>query len=226
MRRETFVLFALLLASVVTPAAAQPVSFTFILGFAALHSAIPGIVGDCAASETHNPINGDGLQSTTNGLLVRRKADNLTAFTNGSQTWIDGPFGIQIRLDGQRFSYEPNPDRLPIVPPPVDGDRCHTAGLSLSSTSVDVGAGNLIGTFEFTNELNVGCTLFGFAGAQRPRWPRRRARPSLRCGGGRLRPCLRQQELRGRRDGSGEVDVRSVLDLDRLVDALADARPS
>ena len=41
----------------------------------------------------HNPQNGDGLQETTawhgkGGLMVWRKADNFTAFTDGYRTWI------------------------------------------------------------------------------------------------------------------------------------------
>ena len=55
----------------------------FVLGFAALHDMIPERVGDCLETAVHNPDNGDGLQQTTGGLLVWRKADNWTAFTNG-----------------------------------------------------------------------------------------------------------------------------------------------
>src|SRR5437763_6808120 len=74
------------------PPAAGPCAFE--LGFAALHGLIPTIVGGCVTNEYHNPANGDGLQQTANGLLVWRKADNWTAFTNGSMTWINGPQGL------------------------------------------------------------------------------------------------------------------------------------
>ncbi len=48
----------------------------------------------------------DGTQKTTGGLLVWRKADNHTAFTNGHETWINGPNGLQRRLNSERFPWE------------------------------------------------------------------------------------------------------------------------
>ena len=93
----------------------RPTNCRFVLGFAALHAAIPSVVGDCTDDEAHSPENGDGLQHTTNGLLVWRKADNLTAFTDGYRTWVNGPDGVQERLNTQRFPWEANPDRLPIA---------------------------------------------------------------------------------------------------------------
>ncbi len=78
----------------------------FVLGFKVLHDLIPQIVGNCLEDEHHNPFNGDGFQATANGLLVWRKADDFTAFTNGSRTWINGPFGLQTRLNTERFSFE------------------------------------------------------------------------------------------------------------------------
>src|SRR5205814_6084190 len=89
-----------------TPAAAQA-GCAFQLGFKALRDQIPAIVGDCITNEYHNPDNGDGLQQTTGGLLVWRKADNWTAFTNGSLTWLNGPCGLQTRPNqGPFFSWE------------------------------------------------------------------------------------------------------------------------
>lgn len=83
---------------------------TFTLGFKALRDQIPGIVGDCREDEWHNAENGDGLQQTTGGLLVWRKADNWTAFTNGSTTWINGPEGLASRPNsGPLFSWEAPP---------------------------------------------------------------------------------------------------------------------
>jgi hypothetical protein len=87
---------------------------SFVLGFKALHDQIPTIVGDCLVDEHHNPANGDGLQETTGpagghgtGLLVWRKADNWTAYTDGYHTWINGPYGIQERLNtGPLFPWE------------------------------------------------------------------------------------------------------------------------
>jgi hypothetical protein len=163
--------FSVLLAlvfvgSTVTTAAAQTSACSFVLGFAALDSLIPDLVGNCVTNESFNPVNGDSLQLTTNGLLVWRKSDNFTAFTNGSQTWVNGPLGLQQRADNQRFWWEANPDGLAIIPPLEPGDRCHTAGLGLAVKGVDAGAGNLVGTFDFMNELDVSCTFFGYPGAQ------------------------------------------------------------
>jgi len=79
----------------------------FTLGFAALRQAAgAGIVGDCLANERFNVANGNAEQATTRGLLVWRKADNWTAFTNGHETWINGPQGLQRRLNTDRFSWE------------------------------------------------------------------------------------------------------------------------
>lgn len=89
------------------PPPAQAANCQFVLGFATLHGLIPSIVGNCLANENH-ATNGDGLQPTTNGLLVWRKADNFTAFTNGSTTWVNGPFGLQMRPNNQRFAWEVN----------------------------------------------------------------------------------------------------------------------
>jgi hypothetical protein len=147
-------------------AAAAQRSCEFALGFAALHELIPEVVGGCVGDEGHDPSTGDALQQTTNGLLVWRKTDNWTAFTDGSQSWVNGPLGLQQRQNDQRFWWEANPDSLSIIPTPRPGERCHTAGLSLSLENVDAGAGNLVGTFRFTNNLDVQCTFFGYPGAQ------------------------------------------------------------
>jgi hypothetical protein len=70
----------------------------FVLGFATLRALVGvAVVGECLEDEHHNPDNGHALQATTGGLLVWRKVDNWTAFTDGFRTWIDGPFGLQQR---------------------------------------------------------------------------------------------------------------------------------
>ncbi len=79
---------------------------TFKLGFATLASMIPNIVGQPVENEHFNPATGDSLQRTTTGLMVWRKADNWTAFTNGYMTWINGPYGLQSRLNTARFPWE------------------------------------------------------------------------------------------------------------------------
>jgi hypothetical protein len=145
---------------------AQPPACTFMLGFATLHDLIPDTVGNCLDNEFHDPQTGDALQHTTNGLMVWRKSDNWTAFTHGFQSWVNGPLGLQQRLNEQRYWWEANPDQLAIVPPPQPGERCHTAGLGLSLVGVHAGAGNLVDTFRFTSTPDVDCTFFGYPGAQ------------------------------------------------------------
>ncbi len=86
----------------------------FILGFKTLADLIPNVVGQCLEDERHNPENGDGLQQTTGGLLVWRKADNWTAFTDGHRTWVNGPFGLQQRLNAERFPWESGGASVPV----------------------------------------------------------------------------------------------------------------
>src|SRR6478735_6429367 len=82
-----------------------PASCTFTLGFQTLHDLISEIVGDCTADAAYGT-SGDALQPTTHGLLVWRKADNWTAFTDGATTWINGPHGLQSRPNDRRFLWE------------------------------------------------------------------------------------------------------------------------
>ncbi|MGI9149105.1 MAG: hypothetical protein ACR2IK_21580 [Chloroflexota bacterium] len=70
-----------------------------------MHDLTPGNVGDCVEDQAFAD-NGDAQQHTTKGLLVWRKLDNWTAFTNGYQTWLNGPTGLVNRLNTQRFSWE------------------------------------------------------------------------------------------------------------------------
>jgi hypothetical protein len=138
----------------------------FVLGFATLHTLIAPIVGSCLEDEHHDPTTGDGLESTTNGLLVWRKADNVTAFTDGSQTWVNGPLGLQVRLNSQRFFWEQSPEHLAIVPAPVVGERCHTAAVALALVATQGAAGTIFDRFRLVNTGAVPCTFFGFVGAQ------------------------------------------------------------
>ena len=77
----------------------------FKLGFKALADQIPEIAG-VPLEDEHWGANGDSLQQTTTGLMAWRKADNWTAFTNGSQTWVNGPAGVQSRPNTERFEWE------------------------------------------------------------------------------------------------------------------------
>src|SRR5688572_11853723 len=93
------------------PAAAlRAAGCRFVLGFAALRDATgPAIVGECLEDERFNPVNGNAEQRTAGGLLVWRKADNWTAFTDGFRTWVSGPAGIEQRLNTERFLWENDP---------------------------------------------------------------------------------------------------------------------
>jgi uncharacterized protein len=87
-------------------AAARPVGpCQFVLGFKALHDQLATMVGDCKQDQ-HFATNGDAQQDTTGGLMVWRKLDNWTAFTDGFQTWVNGPLGLQQRLNTERFDWE------------------------------------------------------------------------------------------------------------------------
>lgn len=86
-------------------AAAAQIAPEFKLGFKALADQIPHVVGQPLENE-HWGANGDSLQRTTTGLMVWRKADNWTAFTDGNMTWINGPYGVVRRYNHQRFEWE------------------------------------------------------------------------------------------------------------------------
>ncbi|HEX2923847.1 MAG TPA: glycoside hydrolase family 99-like domain-containing protein, partial [Chloroflexota bacterium] len=77
----------------------------FKLGFRALADQIPSRAGQPLEEEHYQP-NGDSVQRTTQGLMCWRKADNWTAFTNGSRTWVNGPNGVQERGNDERFPWE------------------------------------------------------------------------------------------------------------------------
>src|SRR6185437_1432282 len=99
---------ALALAAALVPAqgAAQTTAgCQFVLGFKALRDLDPADIGDCTDNQT-SASNGDAQQHTSKGLLAWRKADNWTAFTNGYTTWINGPDGVQSRLNTDRFPWE------------------------------------------------------------------------------------------------------------------------
>ncbi len=95
--------FCLALFSATTVQAAD---CQFVLGFKTIRDLIGhNIVGECLDNEHYNAI-GDSVQHTTGGLLAWRKADNWTAFTDGYRTWVNGPNGIQQRLNTERFEWE------------------------------------------------------------------------------------------------------------------------
>ncbi len=107
----TLVAFA---GSAYAQTAPAPQACQYILGFKTLHDLDATDVGDCLDNQAFAG-NGDAQEHTAKGLMVWRKADNWTAFTNGYQTWINGPDGLVARLNTQRFPWEANPDGLPLV---------------------------------------------------------------------------------------------------------------
>src|SRR5215213_8608866 len=121
----------------------------FKLGFKALRDQIPVVVGACLENERFNADNGNVEQRTSGGLLVWRKADNWTAFTDGSTTWLSGPLGLQSRPNGERFAWEasagpgPTPATGAAIPPGAEplvrlavADAARRAGLDPSAVSV------------------------------------------------------------------------------------------
>ncbi|MGI8914983.1 MAG: hypothetical protein ACR2JY_14565 [Chloroflexota bacterium] len=90
----------------------------YVLGFATLHDLDPTDIGDCRDDQAV-AASGNAQPHTTPALLAWRKADNWRAFTNGYQTWINGPNGLAQRLNTQRFSWEANLEGLPLVDQPA-----------------------------------------------------------------------------------------------------------
>ncbi len=86
----------------------------FRLGFKDLADQIPNIAGQPLEDERYDA-NGDSIQRTTTGLMVWRKSDRWTAFTNGQITWILGPYGLQSRLNSQLYPWE----NVPPGPTPI-----------------------------------------------------------------------------------------------------------
>lgn len=74
----------------------------FRMGFKLLADQIPTIAGEPVEEEHPDAVTGDMLQRTTRGMMVWRKADNWTGFTNGAQTWYLTPSGVQLQPNSQR----------------------------------------------------------------------------------------------------------------------------
>ncbi|GEM_PF-1643667 len=101
------------------PAPPAPGPCQFVLGFKTLHDLIPDTVGDCTDNQSFDS-DGNAIQHTVangqKGLLVWRKLDNWTAFTDGYHTWINGKYGLQERLNSDRFLFEGD-----LAPPAATG---------------------------------------------------------------------------------------------------------
>ena len=104
----------------------------FELGFKALAAQIGEAAGRPLEDEHYGP-DGDLLQQTTTGLMVWRKADGWTAFTDGATTWINGPLGLQSRLNSERFDWEINPREL------SPGQKVRVTAKGFASSGQEVG---------------------------------------------------------------------------------------
>jgi|SRR6185437_12662256 hypothetical protein len=104
-----------------TPTAAHMTACHFELGFEVLASQLPE-VGQCASDQRFEYtwssaawVVTDAVQDTDTpsggaGLLTWRKADNWTGFTDDVQTWVNGPNGIERRLNADPpFPWEGSP---------------------------------------------------------------------------------------------------------------------
>ncbi|MGH2365863.1 MAG: hypothetical protein ACRDHX_14580, partial [Chloroflexota bacterium] len=118
-----------------TPAQTTPAACQFILGFKTLQALDAGGIGTCLDNQTFAG-NGDALEHTTKGLMVWRKSDNWTAFTNGYMTWINGPNGLVSRLNTVRFPWEKDPITAPTPSPtPAATPSPSTPAAATSSSS-------------------------------------------------------------------------------------------
>ncbi len=101
-------IFAVLLGASVPLPLAWAQTCEFQAGFKLLHDLLPDVVGECLEDEQWV---GDGTrQRTTGGLLVWRRADNWTAFTDGYRTWSIGPQGVQERSNAAGFGWQRSAD--------------------------------------------------------------------------------------------------------------------
>ena len=136
-------LLAVLVPSVLAlaPGANAQAACSFVLGFGSLRDAVGvDVVGSCLEDQHFTPI-GNAEQQTTGGLLVWRKADNWTAFTDGNRTWLSGPNGVEARLNGERFPWEVDVGASTSAPvsqlsaPPVPAPPAHPAVLSVADVA-------------------------------------------------------------------------------------------
>ncbi len=124
------VVMTMLASNLASVSVTHAASCQFELGFKVLHDAIPDTVGQCLDNRRNTP-SGDKVQHTTHGLLVWRKADSVSAFTDGSFSWMIGPDGLVKRRNSERFRWETLPGTRD-NPVPVGDTADIGAGLTLS----------------------------------------------------------------------------------------------
>ncbi len=89
------------------------------LGFASIRELIKQAegsdkVGDCLEDASYDAW-GDATQRTTNGLLVWHQSNTWTGFTDGYYTWVNGPLGMEKRLNDERLPGEVGPKAPSLV---------------------------------------------------------------------------------------------------------------
>jgi hypothetical protein len=145
-----------LAASLLTPASAaaapaeQAARCQFVLGFAQLRQLVgSATVGDCLENE-HANASGDAVQQAAGGLLVWRRSDNVAAFTDGYRTWLNGPRGLQVRLNTESFDWEaaPGQSAAPAASGALAQSGCSrtAATVTLERKTVDGDAVQIAGT--------------------------------------------------------------------------------
>ena len=98
----------MLLGAAGPPPLAWAQTCKFQSGFKLLHDLLPDIVGECLENEQW-VVEGT-RQRTTGGLLVWRRADNWTAFTDGYRTWSIGPRGLHQQSNAASFGWQSSAD--------------------------------------------------------------------------------------------------------------------
>lgn len=59
--------------------------------FVGLRETIPDVVGTCLTDVRYDSVSGDAAQLTSNGILLWRRADDSTLFSDGLSVWLDDP---------------------------------------------------------------------------------------------------------------------------------------
>jgi hypothetical protein len=84
---------------------ADGVNCTISNGFATLDGMMVNQVGGCLTNP-YQISNGNTVQETVGGLLSFNPSDSMPKFTDGINTWVLGPDGLQERANGDHFAYE------------------------------------------------------------------------------------------------------------------------